>query len=130
MAQALFEHEIPALFSNYTKGLRINNFNVDWSNDLPLFFTNAIHCENFLDLEINGFKGKSAHPDLYPSISLKDGKEVSIKNCKADNGTIKFLKHVNIQDFRFFMGNDLSNAVQVMEPEKSDFSVIGNLYPK
>lgn len=128
--ESLFAHDIPALFTKYTDGLMLKNFSVEWEEDLPNFFTSAIHCEEFTDLTIDGFKGNSQNPFLHPSISLQNGKEVSIRNSIATKGTVNFLKHDNIEDYRLFNGNNLSNTKKAFEPSKTGFIMSGNIFSK
>jgi polygalacturonase len=130
MEQALFAHEIPGIFTRFTDGLELTDFSVEWKDDLPVFFTNAIHCEEFNDLTIDGFKGQSRNPALHPSISLSNGKEVTIRNSKATKGTVNFLKHNNIEDYRLFGGNDLLNAKGAFVPSTTGFTMYGNIMPK
>jgi hypothetical protein len=53
----LFEHDIPGLYAQHIKGLSIRNFNLQWGNDLPSFFTHGIECKEVTDLYIEAFNG-------------------------------------------------------------------------
>ncbi|MDZ4708069.1 MAG: glycosyl hydrolase family 28 protein [Saprospiraceae bacterium] len=53
----LFEHDIPGLYAQHVKGLSIRNFNLQWGDDLPSFFTHGIQCEEVTDLYIDAFNG-------------------------------------------------------------------------
>ncbi|MBN2030421.1 right-handed parallel beta-helix repeat-containing protein [bacterium] len=49
----IFEHDIPGLYAQYVNGLFIDDLSIDWDEDLPSFFTNAIECVNVNDLFID-----------------------------------------------------------------------------
>jgi polygalacturonase len=82
---ALFKHDIPALYANYVSGLTIKGLDVRWENGLPAYFTNAVYCEHFSDLRIDGFSG-SAGPNAAAGeavISLHHGKSVNLSNLNT-----------------------------------------------
>ncbi|RKN79267.1 glycoside hydrolase family 28 protein [Ulvibacterium marinum] len=124
---ALFAHDIPAVFTRYTYGLELKDIRVKWAKNLPDFFTNAIHCEEFTDLTIDGFKGIGNNPTLYPTLSLVNGKGLTVKNSKALRGTMHFLEHSNVKEHLVFSGNDLLNAKKTFTPSSSNFTMFGNI---
>jgi hypothetical protein len=68
----LFEHDIPGLYAQYVKGLVIEDFSLDWDDNLPSFFTNAIECVNVIDLDINRINAdKNPSCDTCDKIKLK-----------------------------------------------------------
>jgi len=126
--QALFEHDIPAVYANTVKNLKIRNLEVQWGNDCPEFFTNALYCENISNLQIDGLTGRQCHPDsMDAAVVLKDVNEVSILNSKAAIGCGIFLDHSGVSDFRLFGQNDLLNAKTAMSPVESGFVKYGNI---
>ena len=80
----IFKHDIPALFAKNIDGLFIKDFQVAWEEKLPGFFSNAIECEDFRQLNIDGFRGNAAFINK-PVISLINGKDAYISNAKAIN---------------------------------------------
>lgn len=80
----IFKHDIPALYAGNIKGLSIKDFSVNWENSLPAFFTNAINCENFENIKIDGFTGSAnAASAKQPAIALQSGKVALISNTAA-----------------------------------------------
>jgi len=64
----LFMHDIPGLYAFNVEGLDIQDFRLDWGEDLPSFFTHGIECKSVKDLSIKNFVG-DANPNS------KDGKK-------------------------------------------------------
>jgi len=115
-ATALFKHDIPALYCTNVAGLKINGFVTEWDEGLPDFFNHSIWCRNVSDVEIDNFVGRQAHlGDNRAAIMLEDANGVTIRNCKAAEGTTVFLKTSNFIDERFVVNNDLRNAQQAFE---------------
>jgi len=77
----IFKHDIPALYSQYTDGLKILDFNVSWAEDLPGFMSHAIYCTEFSNLTIDRFFGTSARPDL-AVIELINGKDAVLRKAR------------------------------------------------
>ncbi len=131
MSLALFRHDIPALYATHVDGLQIQDFAVEWEDDLPDFFNHAIHCENFNDLLIDGFRGRQPHiGDSRAAVALNNGSNVTIRNCTAADDAGTFLSHSGISDPRLFAQNDLSVAQKAIEPEASGFRDFANYWPK
>ncbi len=127
----IFKYDIAGLYAHNVAGLRICDFQIAWDDNLPEFFNHAIWCENFNDLLIDGFTGRQPHKgESRAAIALNNGSDVTIRNCKADDGTGVFLSHSNVADSRLFVNNDLSKAQKAIEPEKSEFRDFGNFGPK
>ncbi len=120
----IFKHDIPAFYCQNVDGLQIHGFEVDWADNLPEYFTEAIYCEHFSNLIIDGFIGRQAHASVEAAVVLKDGSKVSITNSKAANGTSSFLSMDRVKDQRLFINNDLSNAKEAFSPAQFKFSVI------
>jgi polygalacturonase len=85
---AIFKHDIPAMYATHVNGLSIKDLEVHWDASLPAFFTNAINCDHFQNLNINGVKGfagpKAAVNEAV--IALRDGKGVVISNAGVARG--------------------------------------------
>ncbi|MCK4854343.1 MAG: hypothetical protein KAT31_08775, partial [Bacteroidales bacterium] len=92
----IFKHDIPALYSQYTEGLKIIEFNVSWAEDLPDFMSHAIYCTLFSNLTIDGFYGASARPGM-AAIELVDGEEAILRNLRSSEKNLKLLQQKNIK---------------------------------
>ncbi|MEO8862677.1 MAG: glycosyl hydrolase family 28 protein [Ginsengibacter sp.] len=86
----LFKSDIPGLFMQYVKDIRINDFELTWTNTRMPYFTNGIEAHHFDGLDINDFKG-SRSPINRNAVRIyaEDGKVFSIDNKKN-----VMLKHV------------------------------------
>jgi len=88
LSKAVFQSDIPGLLCRYVRDLQIRNFKLSWAGDLPGFFTHGIFCHHFVDILIDGFCGRQAHPDSgRAAIALSTGAGVTVRNCKAQVGT-------------------------------------------
>jgi len=52
LAWAIFKHDIPAIFARNTGDMSIHDLQVHWEKGLPVYFTNAVACENCDNLSI------------------------------------------------------------------------------
>ena len=130
LEKALFKHNIPGIYCGMVDGLRIQNVELEWEDNMHEFFSHGIECENFNNLIIDGFNGRQPHKSGQgAAISLSNGNNVTIRNCIAAEGTQTFLKFSGIKDQRLFVNNDLSRAATVMQPAKSEFKLFGNYMP-
>ena len=128
--QALFEHDIPAFYSNMVKNLTVRNMTVTWADTLPDFVTNALYCKNVKSLLLDGVRARQAHlGSVEPAIFLDSVNGVSIRNCKANNGTGTFIQHSDLSNTGLFVQNDLVNAKTALKPEKSNFKSYSNYLP-
>jgi Glycosyl hydrolases family 28 len=127
LATAQFKHDIPAIYCKDVAGLKIKGFETEWEEGLPDFFSNSICCESVSDVEIDGFVGRQAHlGDSRAAIILDKINGVTIRNCRAAEGTGVFLQTVDMTNGRLFMNNDMSRAQQTMESAESGFHEFGN----
>jgi hypothetical protein len=94
---------------------------------VPPFFTHAIEGEDFRDVEIQGFEGRQA---AGAAIALRNGSGVTIRDCRAVQGTGTFLEQAGVADQRLFVNNDLSRAAHAFAAEPHGFVAAGNLMPK
>ena len=67
----IFSHDIPALYSQYTRGLTIKGLKIEWGENLPEYMSHAIFCKEYLDLSISDFEGKAAKAGI-KSIELEN----------------------------------------------------------
>ncbi|HTY89058.1 MAG TPA: hypothetical protein VMB80_16545, partial [Candidatus Acidoferrum sp.] len=124
MATAIFRHDIPGLYAQHVDGLQIHGFDLRWADALPDYFSDGIHCENFADLTIDGFKGRQAQKaGANAAIALQHGQKVSIRNCEAAAGTGTFLSLDDVQEQNLFVNNDLADAQRPTVPEKTGFKI-------
>lgn len=128
---ALYKHDIPALYCEHVNNLTIRDFEVSWDDHLPSYFSSAIECQDFHNLQVDGFEGRQAHlKGSAPAIALSDGSGVSIRNAMAAPGTGTFLALHNVREQGLFVGNDVKNARRAFGTPKYAFSMSGNLLPK
>lgn len=64
----LFMHDIPGIYAFNVDALDIYDFQLEWGNDLPSFFTDSIECNSVKDLSIRNFTGE-------PNPNSPDGKK-------------------------------------------------------
>jgi len=53
----LFAHDIPGIYAQWVEGLSINDFSLQWGENLPPFFTHALECVDVNNLFIGNFEG-------------------------------------------------------------------------
>ncbi|MCK5461685.1 MAG: hypothetical protein KAI95_01675, partial [Bacteroidales bacterium] len=90
----IFKHDIPALYSQHTEGLKISGFNVSWAEGLPGFMSHAIYCTEFSNLTIDRFFGTSARLGL-AAIELVNGEGAILKNLRSSDNNRKLLQQKN-----------------------------------
>jgi hypothetical protein len=130
LSKAVFKHDIPGMYCQYVEGLRIHDFELEWGEGLPPYFSNGMECENFRDLDIDGFSGRQARASSQEAvIDLKDGQGVAIRNSTATEGTGTFLSLSGVTQERLFVNNDLGAAQRAMRPAYSGFKSYGNILP-
>ncbi|MEJ7737182.1 MAG: hypothetical protein WKF97_07130 [Chitinophagaceae bacterium] len=56
----LFSREIPGLLARYVKGMRINDFQLQWQDTRMPYFTHGIELHHFNDVKIFNFEGSSS----------------------------------------------------------------------
>lgn len=67
LSEAIFKHDIPALYVRYVDGLRIRDFDLSWGDNLPAYFSGALEAEDSKNLDYADFKptsppGSAARP--------------------------------------------------------------------
>jgi parallel beta-helix repeat protein len=127
---SIFKHDIPALYARYVDGLKLSNFEVEWESQLPEFFSHGIECENFRNLQVDGFSGRQAKSESKNSaISLSNGSGVTIRDSVAAEGTQTFLAHTGVTGGIVLLNNDLSRTKVVISPAKAELTQSGNIMP-
>jgi hypothetical protein len=87
LSEALFKHDIPGLYAQYVKDLKIFEFELNWGKDLPGYFTNGIEISNFSGLNINEFKGTSAFSTMgLSAVKVANGSRAVIKEIRNSTG--------------------------------------------
>ncbi len=127
---SIFKHDIPGLYCGYADGLKLLNFELEWGDNLPKFFSHGIECENFHNLQVEGFVGRQAEIEGKNStISLSNGSDVTIRNSVARKGVQTFVSHAGVTGDIILMNNDLSRAKVVISPVKTGAMRLGNIMP-
>jgi polygalacturonase len=128
VTKRVFAHDIPALYCRYAEGLRIKGVRVAWDEPMPEFFNHALQLEDVRDVVIDGFDGRQPHPEG-EVVMLNRVAGVSIRGCKAAEGTDTFVRGVDITDGRLFTNNDLREARTFYLPSDVGFLMGDNLLP-
>lgn len=131
LSQAVFKHDVAGLYGRYVNGLNIHNLTIEWSAESPAYFSSGIECEDFKQLDIDGFVGRQAPGSSQgAAISLRRGFGVSIRNSTAAVGTDTFLSAVSVGGEHLFVGNDLAHARLVFKGGPARFESYANYLPK
>jgi polygalacturonase len=56
----LFSHDIPAMYAQWVKHLRVEDFDLEWETVRYPFFTHGIEIRNFEDVKILSYRGSGA----------------------------------------------------------------------
>lgn len=91
----IFEHDIPALYSQHTIGLKVLGLEVKWEGALPAFMTQAIYSRDFTNLTIKDFLGSPAHSD-YAAIELLNGKGLLLEGNRSSHKNLTLLHQSNV----------------------------------
>ena len=59
LSEAIFKHDIPALYVRYADGLRIRDFDLSWGDGLPAYFSGALEAADSKNLDYADFKPTS-----------------------------------------------------------------------
>ena len=130
LANAIFKHDIPGIYSQYVDGFRVHDVRIEWGDGLPAYFSGAIECNHFQGLDIDGFDGRQAQlSGAGPVIDLKQGDGVSIRNSTASPGAGTFVSLSGVTQERLFVDNDVGLAKRAISPPASQFKMSGNILP-
>jgi hypothetical protein len=70
--QEIEPHDNPGFYIRFSDQVVLKDCSVNWGDNIPDYFTNAINAHDVTDLKIEGFRGESAHPDRYPAIVVPE----------------------------------------------------------
>jgi polygalacturonase len=74
----LFAHDIPGLYAQHVRDLRIRDFDVSWGPVRQPFFTSGLDVREFDGLSIDGFRGKPAPGGgRAPAVLLRNGRRLA-----------------------------------------------------
>jgi len=121
LREAIFKHDIPALYCRGVENFRVHGLELQWSEGLPEYFSDGVECEQFRDITIDQFEGRQAHGAA--ALSFSDGSGLSVTGSTAAPGTGIFLKLSRVIDLRAFVNYDLSAAKEAIVPRQSAFRV-------
>ncbi|MDZ4697074.1 MAG: glycosyl hydrolase family 28 protein [Deltaproteobacteria bacterium] len=113
---AVVQHDIPALYARFVRGLRVEDFQVSWDEGVPDYFTNAIAVEDFEDVRLYDVRVRQAHAEG-AAISLLRGKDVAIRESRADAGTDQFVHHQDVTGRLLLDRNDTRLAKKAVSPD-------------
>ena len=130
LTQAVFQHDISAIYFRHMRGLRLNKIRVSWDDGMPECFTHLMEGEEFQDLAVASLEGRQAQAGQGTVLALRNGSGVAIRDCVAAPGAGVFLALDHVADQRLFVNNDLGRARTVFEPANSAFTQSGNLLPR
>jgi hypothetical protein len=106
---SLFGRDLPALLAKEVDRLRLHGFEVEWGEDVPEFFTHAVECEGFRELEVERFRGRQAQ-EAGTAIRLLRGEDAIVRNGRATRGTDVFVEATDVTGRTVFAGNDVRGA--------------------
>ena len=131
LSRAVFKHDIPGLYLRFVDHMEIHGLYLDWEQEVPAYFAEAIECEDFRNISMDRFEGRAARRDAnVATVSLARGAGVSIKNSKALPGTGTFVRTEAVSGAGLFAENDLREAQRAFSTDTTGFSLIGNLMPE
>jgi len=64
-------HGNPGFSIRHADGVKLKNCSVQWEGAPPEYFTSALEAEHVTGLEMTGFRGASAHPDVWPDVVVR-----------------------------------------------------------
>jgi len=128
LQEAMFKHDIPAVFCRWVQDFHVHGLELQWGENLPDYFSDGIHCEQFRDVTVDQFEGRQA-PAAGSALSFSNGAGLSITGSKATPGTSIFLKLSNVTNRRAFVNYDLSAAKHTIVPASATFHTFVGLHP-
>lgn len=106
---ALFGRDLPALLARHVDRLSVRGLSVEWSDDVPAFFTHALEVERFRELVIERFRGRQAQASG-TAIRLRDGTDAVVADSRATSGTDSFVELAGVGGRVFVSNNDTRAA--------------------
>jgi len=120
LQEGILKHDIPAVFCRWVQDFDVHGLELQWGENLPDYFSDGIHCEQFRNVNIDQFAGRQAQTDG-AALSFSDGAGLSITGSTATSGTSTFLRLSNVSDRRAFVNYDLTSAKHLVEPANTTF---------
>jgi hypothetical protein len=121
LQEAIFKHDIPAVFCRWLQDFNVHGLKLQWDENLPDYFSDGIHCEQFRNVTIDQFEGRQAPAAGGAALSFSDGAGLSVTASTAAPGTSAFLKLSSVTDRRAFVNYDLTAAKQAIGPASAIF---------
>ncbi len=109
LEQSLFARDLPALLAERVGRLQLHGFEVEWDEDVPGFFTHAVECSDFRELEIERFRGRQAQ-EKGSTLRLARGEDVVIRDSRATEGTDLFVEATEVTGRVVLADNDVRAA--------------------
>jgi len=109
LQEAIFKHDIPAMYCRWVQGLRVEGFELRWGENLPEYFSDGLACEHFRDVGIDHFEGRQAQA-AGAALNFADGAGLSVTGSTPAPGTASFLKLARVTDRRAFVNFDLQGS--------------------
>jgi glycosyl hydrolase family 28 len=129
LSEAIIKHDIPALYCRWIEGLRVHEFELQWGDNLPGYFSDGVQCERFHDVSIDNFEGRQASTQSAAALNFSDGAGLSVTASTAAPGTSTFLKLTRVTNRRAFVNYDLSAAKYPLIPAQATFRTSNRRYP-
>jgi hypothetical protein len=130
LAEAVFAHDIPAVYCRYLQGWKVRGLDIEWDAHVPAYFSNGIFCEDFEDLDIDDFSGRQARAGSAEAvILLRRGSGVAIRDSVARAGAGTFVSSSQVWGRGLFVNNDVSAAKRAFNPRAPGFTLHGNRMP-
>lgn len=127
-SNAVFKHDISAIYCRYTDGVHLENVTVTWDAQKADFYSHAIECEDFRDLVIDHFEGRQAQDSSDTSvIALARGEGATVRDSTAAAGASAFVSAILLRGDNLFTGNDLRRTHRAFARGEKYFKVSGNV---
>ena len=85
-AEGIVRHDIPAIFCGNVERMTLRDVEVDWMGPQPTYTTEAVACERFDDLVIDGLAERGVPPPRASLIALSDGRDARIERHRPVAG--------------------------------------------
>jgi hypothetical protein len=115
LSHSLFERDLPALLAERIDRLTLRAFEVTWGDDVPAFFSHAVECREFGEIEIEGFRGRQAGV-TGSAVLLAEGGDVVIRDSRATAGTDVFVSASDVSGRAVLADNDVRAAATPVAP--------------
>lgn len=92
----VYDHDSPAVYGSYVKGLTIKDCSVSWDAPGSKHWSHLLECENSCNLEVDGMTGRAARAGL-PAVVLQNVRGVRLGRCFPPAGE-SFLSRTDVED--------------------------------